>query len=84
MFSQKEISSHSDCSTNKIIEVQEGRKKSSSSFETELDKMNTQIQNLKHDIIATLRNDIAKIEDQQHQEIKRRIEDFMKNHKKFS
>ena len=83
-FLQKGVSSHPDCYPNQIIEVQEGKKESSSCLETELDKMNTQIQNLKHDIIATLRNDIAKIEDQQHQEIKRRIEDFVKKQKKFS
>ena len=39
---------------------------------------------MRHEIIETLRNDIAKIEDRQHQEIKRRIEDFKRNQTKCS
>ena len=78
-FSQKEVSSHPDCYPIEIMEVEEGKKESSSSFGTKLGKMNTKIQNLKHDIIETLRNDIAKIEDRQHQEIQRRIEELRTN-----
>ena len=78
-FLQKGVSSHPDCYPNEIVEIQAGKNESNNSFETELDKMNTKIQSLKQEIIETLRNDIAKIEDRQHQEIKKRIEELRKN-----
>ena len=80
-FARNEKNCHGACCSVEVKEVQNliGNE-AALSFETELDEIKTQIHNIKDDIIETLRNDM-KIGDQQHQEIKKRIDNLEQNTK---
>ena len=75
-FAQNEKVSHGACCPVEVKEVQNliGNE-AALSFKTELDEIKTQIHNIKDEIIETLRNDM-KIGEQQHLEIKKRIDNL--------
>ena len=82
-FAQNETISQVACCRVEVKEVQNlNGNEAALSFKTELDEIKTQIHNIKDEIIETLRNDM-KIGDQQHQEIKKRIDNLEQNTNKF-
>ena len=75
-FAQNENFSQGACRPVEVKEVQNSiGNEVALSFKTELDEIKTQIHNIKDEIIETLRNDM-KIGEQQHLEIKKRIDNL--------